>query len=182
MGRIQRVGVCSLTGTAAALAVLAATTQPSAGVSPTSRSATEVPSPGGSLAVRAPGVHAASRAESRIPIVESSPSVTASAPPTPPDPRSVARSLAAARGWTGWQWTCLDDLWRRESAYQTTATNPTTGAYGIPQALPASKMASAGADWRFNPATQITWGLDYIENRYGDPCTAWEFWLRHGFY
>lgn len=97
-------------------------------------------------------------------------------------PRDMARVLAATRGWTGQQWTCLETLWQRESMFQTTIRNSVSGAYGIPQALPATKMAAAGADWRTNPVTQITWGLDYISHRYGDPCNAWAYWLRHGSY
>jgi hypothetical protein len=95
------------------------------------------------------------------------------------DPRDMARALAATYSWTGTQWTCLDKLWDHESKYETTVRNPTSGAYGIPQALPASKMSSAGADWRTNPVTQIVWGLGYIEHRYGSPCDAWSYWLRH---
>ena len=81
--------------------------------------------------------------------------------------------MAAARGWTGSQWTCLESLWTKESGWSTTADNPTSSAYGIPQALPGSKMSSAGADWATNPATQIEWGLDYVAGRYGTPCAAW---------
>jgi hypothetical protein len=87
--------------------------------------------------------------------------------------------MATSRGWGGAQWTCLDKLWMRESKFQTTVRNPRSGAYGIPQALPATKMATAGADWRTNPATQITWGLNYIAGRYDSPCNAWSYWLRH---
>jgi Transglycosylase SLT domain len=97
-------------------------------------------------------------------------------------PRATAQQMAAAVGWTGSQWSCLDALWQHESRYITTATNPSSGAYGIPQALPASKMATAGADWRTNPATQIAWGLSYIQGRYGTPCAAWSYWQRHGDY
>ena len=106
-------------------------------------------------------------------------------PPAPPPqpaagtPRDIARTMAANRGWTGAQWTCLDNLWMRESKYQTTVRNPQSGAYGIPQALPGSKMASAGADWQTNAATQISWGLNYIAGRYGSPCGAWSYWLGH---
>ena len=67
------------------------------------------------------------------------------------------------------QFSCLDRLWTRESKWSLTATNPSSGAYGIPQALPGTKMASAGSDWRHNPLTQITWGLSYIRTRYGSP-------------
>jgi hypothetical protein len=67
----------------------------------------------------------------------------------------------------------LNSLWERESGWSVSSTNATSGAYGIPQALPAGKMASAGADWQTNPATQIRWGLGYIADRYGSPCSAW---------
>jgi hypothetical protein len=69
------------------------------------------------------------------------------------------------------QYACLDYLWTKESGWRVNAYNP-SGAYGIPQALPGSKMASVGADWQTNPATQITWGLQYIDSRYGSPCGA----------
>lgn len=86
--------------------------------------------------------------------------------------RAIGAELAAARGWGGDQFSCLDALWTRESDWRHTADNPTSSAYGIPQALPGSKMASHGADWATNPATQIAWGLDYIAGRYGTPCGA----------
>ena len=86
--------------------------------------------------------------------------------------REIGQQLAAARGWTGEQWTCLDLLFQRESGWNPYAANP-SGAYGIPQALPGSKMATVADDWRTNPATQITWGLNYIAGRYGTPCGAW---------
>lgn len=86
--------------------------------------------------------------------------------------RAIGAQLAAARGWGSGQFSCLDALWTRESNWRHTADNPTSSAYGIPQALPGSKMASHGADWATNPATQIAWGLDYIAGRYGTPCGA----------
>lgn len=89
------------------------------------------------------------------------------------DPRSIARSMLAARGEGADQFSCLNSLWTKESGWSTTADNASSSAYGIPQALPGSKMASAGADWRTNAATQISWGLTYIEGRYGSPCAAW---------
>ena len=93
--------------------------------------------------------------------------------------REIGQQLAAARGWTGEQWGCLDMLWSRESGWRTNAGNA-SGAYGIPQALPGSKMASAGADWRDSAATQVTWGLGYIGGRHGSPCGAWQhFQARH---
>jgi uncharacterized protein YabE (DUF348 family) len=80
------------------------------------------------------------------------------------------------------QFKCLVALWDRESGWRTTASNSYSGAYGIPQALPGSKMASAGADWRTNPATQIEWGLGYIKGRYGTPCDAWGAFQSKGWY
>ena len=89
------------------------------------------------------------------------------------DPKSVARLLAADRGWGDGQFSCLDSLWTKESGWNYRATNPSSGAYGIPQSLPASKMASVASDWRTNPVTQIKWGLQYISDSYGTPCSAW---------
>jgi len=87
--------------------------------------------------------------------------------------RSIGKQMAAARGWTGAEWTCLESLWDKESGWNASASNPSSGAYGIPQSLPGSKMASAGSDWQTNPATQIEWGLGYIADVYGSPCGAW---------
>jgi|GEM_PF-2446964 hypothetical protein len=97
-------------------------------------------------------------------------------------PRQIANTIAVAKGLNGQQWSCLDQLWQRESKFEITVSNPRSGAYGIPQALPASRMASAGADWRTNPVTQITWGLGYIDVRYGSACNAWAHWIRNGWY
>jgi len=106
---------------------------------------------------------------------------TEPAPAPSGDPRSIARALLAARGQSS-QFGCLDKLWTRESDWLTTADNPTSSAYGIPQALPGSKMASAGADWRTSAQTQITWGLSYIASRYGSPCAAWSQSQSHNWY
>jgi hypothetical protein len=89
------------------------------------------------------------------------------------DPRSIGRSMAAARGWGADQFSCLDRLWTKESNWNPYAQNPSSGAYGIPQALPGSKMGTVAGDWRTNPSTQIAWGLNYIAGRYGTPCSAW---------
>ncbi len=87
---------------------------------------------------------------------------------------ALGQRLAGGYGWgSGPQWTCLDELWTRESGWRMVCNYQGSGAYGIPQALPASKMASAGADYMTNPATQIRWGLGYIRSTYGDSCTAW---------
>jgi len=92
------------------------------------------------------------------------------------DPKSVARLMLADHGWSSSQWSCLEQLWIGESNWSFRANNTSSGAYGIPQALPASKMASAGADYRTNPVTQITWGLQYIKGSYGTPCNALSQW------
>jgi len=98
------------------------------------------------------------------------------------DPRGIAQAMVSDRGWGGDQWSCLDRLWERESNWNPHAQNPSSGAYGIPQSLPGNKMASAGSDWQTNPATQITWGLNYIEGRYGNPCGAWAHSEAHNWY
>ena len=98
------------------------------------------------------------------------------------DPRDIARALLSEFGFSGDQFGCLDSLWTRESNWRINADNPSSSAYGIPQALPGSKMSSAGADWATNPATQIRWGLGYIQDRYGSPCGAWGHSQSHGWY
>jgi hypothetical protein len=87
--------------------------------------------------------------------------------------QAVALEMVLARGWDEEQFGCLHALWAKESGWNEFALNRSSGAYGIPQSLPGEKMASAGADWATNPATQIRWGLGYIEARYGVPCAAW---------
>ncbi|MEU7468103.1 transglycosylase SLT domain-containing protein [Streptomyces sp. NPDC044984] len=77
---------------------------------------------------------------------------------------------------------CFSKIVQHESSWNPTATNASSGAYGLVQALPASKMASAGSDWRTNPATQIKWGLDYMKDRYGSACDAWSFWQANHWY
>ena len=97
-------------------------------------------------------------------------------------PLQIAHTIATQEGLSQQQWVCLDSLWQQESKFQTAARNRRSGAFGIPQALPASRMASAGADWRTNPATQIKWGLSYIHVRYGTACNAWAHWERNRWY
>jgi len=80
------------------------------------------------------------------------------------------------------QYSCLYQLWMRESHWNYRAFNKNSGAYGIPQALPGSKMASAGADWKTNPLTQVKWGLKYISGRYGSACNAWNHFINYGWY
>ena len=88
-------------------------------------------------------------------------------------PEQIAQQMLSQFGWSSSQFSCLQPLWEHESGWSMTAQNPTSGAYGIPQSLPAAQMSSAGADWQTNAATQIRWGLTYIQGRYGSPCGAW---------
>ncbi|MBG6238182.1 hypothetical protein IWX78_001137 [Mycetocola sp. CAN_C7] len=93
---------------------------------------------------------------------------------TPDGARATAASLASSGyGWGSGEFSCLNQLWQKESGWSYTAYNASSGATGIPQALPGSKMATAGSDWKTNAATQIAWGLDYIDRVYGSPCSAW---------
>ena len=102
--------------------------------------------------------------------------------PSPGTAKAIARDLVAQRGWGDAQYNCLVVLWDNESSWNVHASNPYSGAYGIPQALPGSKMSTAGPDWQNNARTQITWGLGYIADRYGTPCGAWSFWQANGWY
>jgi len=101
--------------------------------------------------------------------------------PDPGTAQSIAFNLLPSYGFASSQWGCLDDLWERESGWIYNAENA-SGAYGIPQALPGSKMASAGPDWQTDPTTQIKWGLGYIQATYGTPCTAWGHEEADGWY
>jgi hypothetical protein len=126
--------------------------------------------------------------------VTSAPKLSSPPPPPPvsapivvqpaPDPstaQGIAYNMLASFGFGTDQWGCLDDLWSQESGWRYNAENA-SGAYGIPQALPGSKMASAGPDWQTNPATQIKWGLGYIQSVYGSPCAAWSHEQSTGWY
>ena len=99
------------------------------------------------------------------------------------DPREIARQIMKNKfGYDDGDYSCFNNIIIRESMWKINATNPSSGAYGIPQALPGSKMASEGGDWRTNPATQIIWAVKYMEDRYGSPCSAWSFKSAHGWY
>jgi len=97
-------------------------------------------------------------------------------------PQQIAGAMLASFGWSSGQFSCLDPLWAHESGWSVTAYNAGSGAYGIPQALPGSRMASAGPDWQANAATQIRWGLEYIKGTYGSPCAAWGHEQATGWY
>ncbi|MFI6641985.1 transglycosylase SLT domain-containing protein [Streptomyces sp. NPDC050504] len=93
------------------------------------------------------------------------------------DVQAIARQMIP-----GDQFQCFSNIVNHESTWNYRAQNPSSGAYGLVQALPGNKMASAGADWQTNPATQIKWGLNYMNERYGSPCGAWSFWQQHNWY
>ncbi len=95
--------------------------------------------------------------------------------------KALGQQMNALKGWAKC-WPSLLTMWNHESGWRQNADNPSSSAYGIPQALPGSKMASAGPDWQHNSATQIAWGLGYIQARYNDPCGAWSFWQAHHWY
>ncbi|MFF5160001.1 transglycosylase SLT domain-containing protein [Streptomyces sp. NPDC000348] len=108
----------------------------------------------------------------------------AAAPAQAATPTSASSAQATAQRMIGdsAEFQCFSKIVQHESGWNPTATNASSGAYGLVQALPASKMASAGSDWRTNPATQIEWGLDYMKDRYGSACGAWSFWQANNWY
>lgn len=130
---------------------------------------------------------AKAREKARARALAAQPAVTpATTPPAAPapqgDPQQIASGLLGSYGWSLAQFTCLLPLWDRESGWNPLAENAGSGAYGIPQALPGDKMASAGPDWQTDAATQIRWGLGYIKGSYGDPCGAWAHEEAYGWY
>jgi hypothetical protein len=113
------------------------------------------------------------------------PTQTASTPAAPApsgSPQRIAEAMLGSFGWSSSQFSCLDPLWEHESGWSVTAYNAGSGAYGIPQALPGSRMAGAGPDWQTNAATQVRWGLEYIKGTYGSPCAAWDHEQATGWY
>jgi phage-related protein len=109
------------------------------------------------------------------------PSKAAKGGTSPAAAKATAKAMLQGYGWSG-HWPALEALWTRESGWRWNADNPSSDAYGIPQALPGSKMASAGKDWRTNPGTQIKWGLGYIKGRYGNPSSANNFQKANNWY
>jgi hypothetical protein len=112
----------------------------------------------------------------------SSQAPSSSAPQPSGNPQQIAAAMLGSFGWSSGEFGCLVSLWNLESGWNVYASNPNSGAYGIPQALPGSKMASAGPDWQSNAATQIRWGLGYIKSLYGSPCGAWSHEQADGWY
>ncbi|WP_017576685.1 aggregation-promoting factor C-terminal-like domain-containing protein [Nocardiopsis kunsanensis] len=144
--------------------------EPSPAESPAPESGTQGPSTG--EADPGPGPQGPSSTESPEP---SPPSGGSGPAPEPDGPaRETALEMVLDQGWGADEFhDCLEPLWEKESNWNHTAENSSTGAYGIPQSLPGDKMASHGEDWRTDPATQISWGLSYIKDRHGSPCEAW---------
>ena len=105
--------------------------------------------------------------------VAAAPPAASSGDNSPAGAQAAAYRMLGSYGWGDDQFGCLVALWNKESGWNYRAYNASSGATGIPQALPGSKMASAGADWQTNAATQVRWGLGYIAGRYGSPCNAW---------
>jgi hypothetical protein len=131
-------------------------------------------------AERAAAERAAAERDAATPPASGGPAPAA--PANPSEAQVIARDMMVARyGWGDDQFGCIVALWNKESGWNVTAGSP-GGAYGIPQALPGSKMASAGADWQTNAATQISWGLGYVAGRYGTPCGAWAHFQAHNWY
>lgn len=147
------------------------------------------------LSSRAPELRGdtVARAQAPVPLAAQPPPAPSgpAAEPLPPVPenceeysgnRQIGCTLLQEFGFGLDQMPALDDLWTHESGWNHQASNPSSGAYGIPQALPGSKMASVADDWETNPATQIRWGLGYIKDRYGSPDAALAFWQSNGWY
>jgi len=125
-----------------------------------------------------PGKKSSSGSSSRSSSGWSPPFVT----PNPGSAQAIAYDMVTSRGWGDSEFACLVALWKKESGWRVNAYNASSGAYGIAQATPGRKMASVGSDWETNPTTQITWGLGYIQGRYGTPCGAWGKSQRSGWY
>ena len=137
---------------------------------------------GQSYAIDVDAVDAVTRDGFRVTKIVTAKPAPAAGIPDPGTAQAIALDMLTARGWGSSEFDCLVALWNRESHWNVYSLNTSSGAYGIPQALPGDKMASVGADWATNPATQITWGLGYITARYGTPCGAWNHSQAKGWY
>ena len=137
---------------------------------------------GQSYAIDVDAVDAVTRDGFKVTKIVTAKPAPAAGIPDPGTAQAIALEMLTARGWGSSEFDCLVALWNRESHWNVYSLNTSSGAYGIPQALPGDKMASVGADWATNPATQITWGLGYITARYGTPCGAWNHSQAKGWY
>jgi hypothetical protein len=143
------------------------------------------PGPDETQSVVVAGDHTNAAARDDYEIVDPPPQALGAPAVGVPDPgtaQAIGYELLRARGWDDNEWSCLYALWAKESGWNVYAHNASSGAYGIPQALPGDKMATVGADWATNPVTQITWGLNYIQGRYGTPCGAYASSQQRGWY
>jgi hypothetical protein len=200
-GTVVALGAVVLAGAAGTngATIVTAADKPTTSVKPPTDSTTQSPEVSAEARERARRALEATRSQAReeradlrraeqrdhqaVPAVAQTGSHTAQAESlVPEDPREIAQSMLDDYGWDSTEYECLDQLWISESNWDHTAENPSSGAYGIPQSLPPEKMATAGADWATNPATQIEWGLGYIEDAYGTPCSAWEFKQANNWY
>jgi predicted lipid-binding transport protein (Tim44 family) len=160
-------------------------------------SATATPSASASASPKPSAASTPSQAAAPAPAAVAPQAAAPAAPAAPPAPaapvapvavddpsgaQAYAASILPSYGWGQGEMSALITLWNKESDWRTTATNASSGAYGIGQSLPAEKMASEGADWQTNYQTQIRWGLNYIKERYGSPSAAWSFHLAHNWY
>ncbi|GAA5198631.1 hypothetical protein GCM10023346_36330 [Arthrobacter gyeryongensis] len=157
-------------------------------------SATATPSASASASPKPSATSTPSQAAAPAPTAVAPQAAAPAAPPAPAAPaapvavddpsgaQAYAASILPSYGWGQGEMSALITLWNKESDWRTTATNSSSGAYGIGQSLPAEKMASEGADWQTNYQTQIRWGLNYIKERYGSPSAAWSFHLAHNWY
>jgi hypothetical protein len=160
-------------------------------------SATATPSASASASPKPSTASTPSQAAAPAPAAVAPQAAAPAAPAAPPAPaapvapvavddpsgaQAYAASILPSYGWGQSEMSALITLWNKESDWRTTATNASSGAYGIGQSLPAEKMASEGADWQTNYQTQIRWGLNYIKERYGSPSAAWSFHLAHNWY
>lgn len=155
---------------------------------PTAAPKAAAPKAAAPKAAPAPAKAAPAPAVAAAPVVKAAPAAPAPKPAAavavndPAGAQAYAASKLASFGWAADQMQCLKTLWTKESEWRTTATNASSGAYGVVQSLPAEKMASHGADYRTNYRTQINWGLDYVKERYGSPCGALNFHLANNWY
>jgi hypothetical protein len=156
--------------TAAALAPQSVAKPAAPKAAPTAAAPKAAPAPAKAAAAPAAKVAPAPKPAAAVPVND------------PAGAQAYAAAKLASYGWAADQMQCLQTLWTKESEWRTTATNASSGAYGVVQSLPAEKMASAGADYLTNYRTQINWGLDYVKERYGSPCGALNFHLANNWY